>query len=149
MPLQAVTLASKCKCHVWKYADLPYTYYSFVIRGRGENGMGPHFLRSLFIIFRQWIIHHTFPRVVGIDWCIYIFPWPKSLLNRTCVDVSKIHLHKYTRNIFLWIFITNLKRIGKVFYGQEPPSGEPTTTDSGVDYQLLAVMYWSSPMGNS
>ena len=29
---------------------------------------------------------------------------------------------------------------GKVFYGQEPPSGESTTTESGVNYQLLAVM---------
>ena len=28
---------------------------------------------------------------------------------------------------------------GKVFYGQEPPSGESTTTESGVNYQLLAV----------
>ena len=38
---------------------------------------------------------------------------------------------------------------GKVFYGQEPPSGEYTTTECGVNYQLLAVIYWSSPMGNS
>ena len=38
---------------------------------------------------------------------------------------------------------------GKIFYGQEPPSGESTTTECGVNYQLLAVMYWSSPMGNS
>ena len=30
---------------------------------------------------------------------------------------------------------------GKVFYGQEPPSGESTTTESGVDYQLLSVMH--------
>ena len=36
-----------------------------------------------------------------------------------------------------------------VFYGQEPPSGESTTTEHGVNYQLLAVMCWSSPMGNS
>ena len=26
---------------------------------------------------------------------------------------------------------------GKVFYGQEPPSGESTTTKCGVNYQLL------------
>ena len=37
---------------------------------------------------------------------------------------------------------------GKVFYGQEPPSGEDTTTECGVNY-LLAVIYQSSPMGNS
>ena len=32
---------------------------------------------------------------------------------------------------------------GKVFYGQEPPSGESTTTECGcgVNYQLLAVIY--------
>ena len=29
----------------------------------------------------------------------------------------------------------------EVFYGQEPPSGESTTTECGVNYQLLAVMY--------
>ena len=28
-----------------------------------------------------------------------------------------------------------------VFYGQEPPSGESTTTECGFNYQLLAVMY--------
>ena len=27
---------------------------------------------------------------------------------------------------------------GKVFYGQEPPSGESTTTDCLFNYQLLA-----------
>ena len=30
---------------------------------------------------------------------------------------------------------------GKVFYGQEPPSGESTTTECGFNYQLLTVMY--------
>ena len=30
---------------------------------------------------------------------------------------------------------------GKVFYGQEPPSGEYTTTECGFNYQLLAVIY--------
>ena len=30
---------------------------------------------------------------------------------------------------------------GKVFYGQEPPSGESTTTESWVNYQLLSVMH--------
>ena len=29
----------------------------------------------------------------------------------------------------------------KVFYGQEPPSGESTTTECGVNIQLFAVMY--------
>ena len=38
---------------------------------------------------------------------------------------------------------------GKVFYGQEPPSGESTTTECGVNYQLLAVIteaaQWGTP----
>ena len=38
---------------------------------------------------------------------------------------------------------------GTVFYGQEPPSGESTTTECWFNYQLLAVIYWSSPMGSS
>ena len=39
---------------------------------------------------------------------------------------------------------------GKVFYGQEPPSGESTTTECGVNYQLLAVMLLkSSPIESS
>ena len=37
---------------------------------------------------------------------------------------------------------------GKVFYGQEPLSGESTTTECGFNYQLLAVIYRSSPMGS-
>ena len=36
-----------------------------------------------------------------------------------------------------------------VFYGQEPPSGESTTTECGVNYQLLAVITkeakWGTP----
>ena len=35
----------------------------------------------------------------------------------------------------------NYKGKGKVFYGQEPPSGESTTTECGFNYQLLAVIY--------
>ena len=29
----------------------------------------------------------------------------------------------------------------EVFYGQEPPSGESTTTECGFNYQLIAVIY--------
>ena len=51
---------------------------------------------------------------------------------------------------FLW-FLTYFFyfRKGKVFYGHEPPSGETTTTECEVNYQLLAVIYLSSTMGNS
>ena len=35
---------------------------------------------------------------------------------------------------------------GKVFYVQEPPSLESTTTEYGVNYQLLAVICLSNPI---
>ena len=38
---------------------------------------------------------------------------------------------------------------GKFFYGQEPPCGESVTTKRGFNYQLPAVIYWSSPMWSS
>ena len=33
------------------------------------------------------------------------------------------------------------KSKGKVFYGQETPTGESTKTEYGFNYQLLAAMY--------
>ena len=43
----------------------------------------------------------------------------------------------------------NVRVKGKVFYGQEPPSGESTTTECGVNYQQLAVItevaQWETP----
>ena len=39
--------------------------------------------------------------------------------------------------------------VAKVFYGQEPPSGESTTTKCGVNYKLLAAIteaaQWGTP----
>ena len=35
---------------------------------------------------------------------------------------------------------SRLWKKGEVFYDQEPPSGESTTTECGVNYQLLAVI---------
>ena len=40
--------------------------------------------------------------------------------------------------------IANLIK-GKVFYGQEPPSGESTTTECGVSYQLTEFAQWGTP----
>ena len=37
----------------------------------------------------------------------------------------------------------------KVFYGQEPPSGESTTTECGVNYQLLAVITEAAQWGTT
>ena len=51
--------------------------------------------------------------------------------------------HRFRRNVFSywvyrWIIIRWVK--GEVVYGQEPPSGESTTTECGFNYQLLAVI---------
>ena len=38
--------------------------------------------------------------------------------------------------------VESVERVkGKGFYGQEPPSGESTTTEYGLNYQLLVAMY--------
>ena len=46
-------------------------------------------------------------------------------------------------------YVDTCKDKGKVLYGQEPPSGESTTTEYGVNYQLLAVITevskWRTP----
>ena len=39
------------------------------------------------------------------------------------------------------------KKVKVVFYGQEPPSGDSTTTECGANYQLLAVMLLEQPIG--
>ena len=43
-----------------------------------------------------------------------------------------------------------IKGKGKVFYGQEPSSGESTKSECGVNYQLLAVItevaQWGTPI---
>ena len=46
----------------------------------------------------------------------------------------KIPLHRRMPHVYV------VKGKGKVFYDQEPPSGESTTTECGVNYQLLVVM---------
>ena len=37
----------------------------------------------------------------------------------------------------------------KVFYGQDPPSGESTTTEYGVNYQLITVITEVSQRGTA
>ena len=57
---------------------------------------------------------------------------------------------KFSRAKFLFLMnIISCDQLvkGKVFYDQEPPSGVSTTAEYGVNYELLAVMYWSSPNG--
>ena len=47
------------------------------------------------------------------------------------------------------MFLYYIRSNGKVFYGQEPPSGESSSTDCGANYQLLAVIDRSSLMRDS
>ena len=55
---------------------------------------------------------------------------------------------KKTLNPQVDVILRNEKK-GKVVYGQEPPSGESTTTECGFNYQLLAVItevaQWGAP----
>ena len=44
------------------------------------------------------------------------------------------------KKIYAFEIVYHHNKEGKVFYGQEPPSGESTTTECGVNYQLLAVI---------
>ena len=52
------------------------------------------------------------------------------------------HKEKILRaNGFLeFLAFSKLLKKGKVFYDQEPPTGESTTTECGFNYQLLAVI---------
>ena len=47
------------------------------------------------------------------------------------------------------VYYYTIKGKGKVVYGQEPPSGESTTTECLFNYQLLAVItevaQWGTP----
>ena len=49
----------------------------------------------------------------------------------------------------VWTWEIHKKKKGKVVYGQEPLSGESTTTECGFNYQLLAVItevaQWGAP----
>ena len=72
---------------------------------------------------------------------------------KLCQSYSVVGTHKY--RIYSRIInekTNNYGRFekggkGKVFYGRKPASRESTTTECGDNYQLLSVIYWSSPMG--
>ena len=56
-----------------------------------------------------------------------------SKMSKFAVDTKLCHISR------------NPDDIMEVFYGQEPPSGESTTTECWFNYKLLAVIYCSSP----
>ena len=49
----------------------------------------------------------------------------------------------------IYVASVSVKVKGKVFNGQEPFSKESTSSECGVNYQLLAVMLLKCPMGSS
>ena len=66
-----------------------------------------------------------------------------TINNVICVHFSRIYNIHTINNVTCMCTVShiyNIKVKGKVFYGQEPPSGE-STTECGVKYQLLTVMY--------
>ena len=68
-------------------------------------------------------------------------------MNEFCLPGSNLgpHFSSQPRDSYRYHFFFH--HHWKVFYGQKPPSRESTTTECGFNYQLLAVIYWSSPMG--
>ena len=57
-----------------------------------------------------------------------------------CIVVGYSY-RSYGKKIYHRKIVYHHNKEGKVFYGQEPPSGESTTTECGVNYQLLPVIY--------
>ena len=67
------------------------------------------------------------------------------LRNKRTSNILVSFVFKFNKYNVLAIY----KGKGKVVYGQEPPSGESTTTECGFNYQLLAVItevaQWGAP----
>ena len=73
----------------------------------------------------------------------------RILLPASLAGVMTEHIGQQTRPSLVRVRGTGQKGKGKVVYGQEPPSGESTTTECGFNYQLLAVItevaQWGAP----
>ena len=60
-------------------------------------------------------------------------------VSSVIIDI-RTSLFQRSNMVSLMFDISPIKKC-EVFYGQEPRSGESTTTEYGVNYQLLAVMF--------
>ena len=103
---------------------------------------------------RWWGSGHSTPSTVDAGHNEH--SWGRGTLRSNSSSLEIIHgsqSQSYWFSIYssaeMGLINRSLISKGKVFYGQEPPSGESTITECGVNYQQLAVIYWSSPMGNS
>ena len=92
--------------------------------------------RNTSKIPRTWLITKTL-YTVYIYIYIYIYIWMHANFSAVSEAAQEYSYYLYNKE----------KR--KVFYRLEPPSGESTTKECGDNYQLLAVIYWSSPIWNS
>ena len=86
------------------------------------------------------------PRITSIQTFLIV------ACNTSCCTktyIAFLHSVYYMHLIYLYITcissVSTFQKVkkgkGKVFYGQEPTNGESTTTECGVNYQLLAVIY--------
>ena len=91
----------------------------------------------LAVVFRRVLRLGSFP----VCWRVTnVTPIPKCSPSSSVSNYRPISLTPILSKVFEHlVYVRKVK--GKVFYGQELPSGESTTTERGVNYQLLAVMY--------
>ena len=73
---------------------------------------------------------------------------PQEKTENVCLGTTSLPFPSHTKERCSKSIPTILLKLsdivkgkGKILYGQEPPSGESTTTECGVNYQLLVVMY--------
>ena len=71
------------------------------------------------------------------------------IININIIINVEINLHHIEYVGVKRCTVINKSNEGTVFHGQEPPSGESTNTECGVNYQLLAVItevaQWGTP----
>ena len=73
-------------------------------------------------------------------------PWVWKLRDNSLFRAIKILYSTRTTGAFSDAIVIKKR---KIFYGQKPPSIEFTAIECGFNYQLLAVIHWSSPIGSS
>ena len=120
-------LNTACRCCV-------YSIKSILLMFHWENSLHFDYAPSCVSFMHLTALMHLQNSFPNASSCLLLFLHTRSL--RIIIKGSIITQTLQTQSK------------GKVFYVQEPPSGESTTTECGFNYQLLAVIYRSSPMGS-
>ena len=112
--------------------------------------MGSAERRKVKVFEMKWL-----RRSVGVSWMDRV----RNEEVRRRASIEREFASKMDQRVLRWFghmermdeyrMARNGWKKGEVFYSHEPPSGESTTTECGVNYQLLVVIYRSSLMGNS